>query len=43
MARRIGYQQLRMTMRYTQVGDREAITVAETIEEAISRVMCDLG
>jgi len=39
VARLLGYRQLRMTMRYAHVGDREVIEAAERIGEAISRAL----
>ncbi|MDE0347114.1 MAG: site-specific integrase, partial [Boseongicola sp.] len=39
VARLLGHRQLRMTMRYAHVGDREVIEAAERIGEAISQAL----
>ena len=41
VARLLGHRQLRMTMRYAHVGDREVIEAAERIGVAISRALDD--
>ena len=39
VARLLGHSQVRMTMRYAHVGDREVVAAAERIGEAISRAL----
>ena len=43
VARLLGHRQMRMTMRYAHVGDREVVEAAERIGEAISRALGDDG
>ena len=39
VARLLGHREVRMTMRYAHVGDREVVAAAERVGEAVSQAL----